>query len=194
MVNVVFDIGHSRLQHAKFALGFIRVQNADFGGCVALERHQQVLLAARFRKFDAQALVGLLVDQDVGRRIRSQCVAVQPIGSLSAVQRRVEQRAVVVAPGSRCRGVEESLGQQCARLQILHVQREDIRTRGIGGIRQQRVVRAYFVSADVEKLVAFGERVDVQQDFFGTRTARGLAAVNRILLALFRAGIVFVLI
>ena len=79
----------------------------------------------------------------------------------------VQQRAIVVGPGDVRLHVLDHVAEQLAAGDVLEADAELAAPDGIFGVREQRVVGARFVAAELEEGLPDGQLVAIEQQHFG---------------------------
>jgi hypothetical protein len=146
-------------------------------------------LAARAAGEDPEHLVLLLIEENVGRGVASERVAVEPVRALGRVRDRVEERLVVGRPGRRARA-RDLFREELAGRKVLDAQRVVAKPRVVGRVGEQVPVVADVAHGDGHELFALREGVHVEVDLFRRLDAALLSAIDRVLLALLGARVV----
>ena len=153
MVHVILMVRLTRSDEAKRAVRLRCGQKAHLARRVARNHQQKERAAAGALDLDAEALVGLFVNQRV-RLPRTGHVAIEPV---SALRRRVfngiKKRAVVRRP-SRAGHALHRFGKLSAAPQILDVQRVLPESSGVQRVGKKLVVVANVECPESEKRVA----------------------------------------
>ena len=139
---------------------------------------------------DAEELVGFFEDQVVAGV--AQAVTPETVRPLRRVLADVEQRTRPRRPRHR-RDLLDTIGLELARRQVLHEQRVLAKAGVVERVGEPVGVVVDGVSAEGEEGMAHGQGVEIEQDLLGRIRPGGLAAVDRILLALLRARVIEVI-
>ena len=109
MIDSVFVLVFARADDGKFAGGLIGGEDEGLGGGVAGGFEHDVFAIAGAAGADVEALIVVLVDEDVVGMRRVQCVAVKlKLALLLFVFDGVESCFVVVGPGDRAYALDFS--------------------------------------------------------------------------------------
>ncbi len=188
VIDVVLLLGDARGHDRPLAVGLVRGQEAGLGRGVAADAHDQVAEAPRPADPHVERLVLLFVDEVV--RAGSEHVPVDPIRALRRfVFHGVEERPVVRGPGHGADLLRDRL-QDRSGSEVLHVQGVLAEAGVVGRVGEALAVVAHHVAAEAHELLPFGQLVQVEGDLLGSFEGLRLAAVDRVLLALFRARVV----
>src|SRR5438477_1614725 len=166
----------------KVAERNVGIEKANLAGGVAGAEQQQETPASSTFNFDAKAFVRLLKNQWVCGRI-SQRVAVESMGAVSGrVLDGIKKRSAIAGP---C-GASNALGakrKKTAGDEVFDLQGVLAKSCGVRGVSEKMVVIADFKGPKSEKTVAFGESIQVKQQFFGLTIFTKAAVMQRILFA-----------
>ncbi|MNS81701.1 hypothetical protein D3C72_1154180 [compost metagenome] len=193
----VFDavaVAFFPFQHGlETAFRLARWQQQHFARIRAARSEHEVAMVAGAAHADGELFHWLVVDLLQGATQRQEEQAVRALGG--GVFLRQHQGGIVRRPGQG-RDSRHGIAQQLARLQILDMQFVLAETRRVGSVGQQLFIRADGKRAYGKEFVAFGQLILIEQDFFkrlrivGAALADRTAAVNRVLLARFRARVI----
>ena len=179
MVQPVLDVGPAlghELRHPERIGGR---QDEDIGRRVGLVGDDDVALAAGELQPDVEALVGLLVDENVVDLLGPELVAPHLVGAHGVVRHRVEEVALVGRPCRAVVGPFEQVRPIGARRHVADAQRELLVTVEVGGPGQQAVARADLEGTELEEALALGVGVLVQQDDLGGAGGARAPAMDR---------------
>ena len=160
MIDFVF---HARLalpQAFKFTLGVVVVQNPDFRSDLRGGDDHQVFLGARGSNADVVALVFFLKHQHVFRLRGADAVAPDGIGAPGFIDALVED-VFLSYPAGAVKDSGEFVGKIFAGLQVFDIKVKALVAGGVHRIRQIAPAGSHRRSAEGEKLVTFGQRVEV---------------------------------
>ena len=163
---------------------------ANLGAGERARRGEEPGAAARAPHVDAEELVGFFEDQVVAGV--AQAVTPETVRPLRRVLADVEQRTRPRRPRHR-RDLLDTIGLQLARRQVLHEQRVLAKAGVVERVGEPVGVVVDGISAEGEEGMAHGQGVEIEQDLLGLIRPGGLAAVDRILLALLRARVIEVI-
>src|SRR5581483_1608187 len=110
VLDAVLDVLAPGLDHGEAALGVVGGQGPGLGGDRGAEVDEDESPAAGPFDGAKEAVVVLLVDDDVGGGVGAEAVAPDPPGAAGLVERGVEDRAVVAGPGHAVVGAGDGLG------------------------------------------------------------------------------------
>ena len=130
---------------------------------MAARGQHEPLPAPRPADSDVEALVLLLVDEDVGALGLEEAVPIDAIRTLRRVLDRVEERHVVRRPHG-ARRVRDALGPEGVRAQVLHEKRVLAEARVVRRVREQVPVVTDGIAPERHELLAFRELVQVERD------------------------------
>ncbi len=191
MIHVIFMVRLARSDHAKLAIRLKRGQETHLARCVAGNHQQKKRAAASALNFNAKALVGLFINQCIGPR-RANNVAIEPVGAFrSRVFDGIKKRPAIGRP-NRARNALHRFRINLPTPQVFDVQRILPESGGVERIGKQQVVTAHVISAKPQKRMPLGQPIQIQKHFVQRPARIDAAAMNRILLALFRAGKILV--
>jgi hypothetical protein len=145
----------ARRDEPEFSGGLIGAQEADFARCVAGDRQNKKSTAARALHFDAETLVGLLVEQRVGFS-KSQHMPIKPVGTLRRFVFHSVKKCAVVRSPCNTRDPFEPLRKCGSGAQVFNLQGVLAEARGIDRIGQQMIVFTSLERIQSQKRVAFG--------------------------------------
>src|SRR6185436_14009153 len=166
--DLIFVVGLARHDDGESQRRIAGTRVAPFGNRSAFRADVEVPLRLAAHHDQIEAFVRLLVHEPVGRDRRPEHVrAHAPAQQRHWILLDVQQRAVVVGPGDVGLGVLDHVAEQLAAGDVLEADAELAPADGIFRVREQLVVRARFVSAELKERLADGERVAVEQYGFG---------------------------
>ena len=183
-------LGLSRLDQLELRVRVARVEETDLGRRVARGGDDQEIAAPRALDPEVEALVLLLVDELVLRRIGPEDVLVELVRALRlCVLGHVEDRLVVGREGDRVDplGAIREIGTGA---KVLHVERELAEARGVEPVGVQVAVVGDVDVADADERLGLRDLVRVDQDHLGRAGARLLSAADGVLLPLLRARVI----
>ena len=208
VIDGVLVLVVARADEGEAAVGLVGGEDAGLGGGVAGGFHDEEFAVAGAADAEVEALVVVLVDEDVGGVRRAEGVTPElELALLLLVFDGVEEGAIVGGPDDGADALDFA-GQGFAGFEILDVEGVLAEAGGVGGVGEPAAVVGDVGVADGEEGVAFGELVAVEDDLlggvgvmrfpgfrletWGTRSLfrRRLAAVDGVLVALFGAGVV----
>ena len=191
VVDVVLVVALARQEHAECQRRVRRVGVAPFGRNRALGLDQDVAVVLGVEHAGVEALVLLLVDQHVLRRIRAEHMALHEIAQQRfRVLLDVHDAGAVRGPGEVRLDVLDAVRERLAGFQVLEAQRVLAPADRVVHVGQDAVVRRDRHRADLVEIVARGERVAVEHHLLGGLERARLAGVDRVLLAGLEAGVV----
>jgi hypothetical protein len=144
-----------------------------------------------------EALVGVLVDEDIVGGIGADGVAPDLMGTHGRVLAHVEEH-VVAGPGGAVGGLGDHLGEVLAGAQVPHLHPEALGPVVVGRVEQQVLAGGQVVGPHAEVVAVPGQHVHVEQHllarhrFTGREVGRGLdvgPAEDGVLLALLGAAV-----
>ncbi len=184
VVGVVLEVALARQEDAERERGIRRVRVAHLGGHRAAREDGDVLLVLGGADARIEAVVVLLVDERVLRRVGAEHVAAHaPREQRLRVLLQVQDAAAVGGPGEVGLDVLDPVRQQLAGREVLDPQRVLPAADRILGEREQVVVRRDRGGAHLEEAVALRHPVDVEHDLLGRVQRAGLARIDRVFLA-----------
>ena len=135
-------------------------------------------------------------ENNILRRVCAKGVAKEFIRPVGFVKGQVIEGAIILRPFHAGPVVDTSLrardlfGQVLSACKILDADGVNLRAFEINGVGKPGSVRADAEGAETAKLVTFGEKVLIEQNFFSGREQSFFAAIDRILFSGFRAGVI----
>ena len=173
------------------------VQQPHLAGQLARRVDLHVPLVARQAHAQPEPLVRLLVHHHVLGRGGADAVPPHPVRPPRVVDRDVEQGGAVEGPGAAVVGVRDLVRQRPAARQVPDPQAEPLVAGEVGGVGEQRLVRAHRQRAHGEELVVRRQFVAVEENLLAVQRLAVLrhrrrdlavehpaAAVDAVLLAL----------
>ncbi len=152
------------LDHEGIGERVVGVQCPDFGGHLGVQPHQDEAVVPGPAHSEVEAVVGLLVDQDVVGRVRAHAVTPELVRTHGLVHPHVEDGGVVVGPGRSVRGVLDRLGGQGVGVEVHEVHGVALAAGRVCRIGQPPVVGTDGEVAQGEVGVPGGQEVLVQDD------------------------------
>ena len=190
VVDGVLDALLARLEHGERAVGIVGREQARLRGHRAAEvDHDEPAAAGAFDRAE-EAVVVLLVDDDVVGRVGTEAVAPDAPGAAALVERGVEDRPVVAGPGGAVRRAGDRLRMVLPGLHVADAQHVVLVALGVERPDQEAVVGAHLEGPEGAVLVPLGQHVLVDEDLLGAALLRGAPAVDRVLEPLDAAGVV----
>jgi hypothetical protein len=184
----IFDLilvpGLARHDDAEIQRRIAGPRVAPLGNRRAFHADVQVTLRLAACHDEIEAFVGFFVHEPIRRHRRTEYVrAHAPTQQRHGILLDIQQRAVVVGPSHVGLGVLDHVAEQLTAGDILEADPVLAPAHDVLGIREQPVVRARFVAAELKKLLTDGEHVAVEQDEFGRVGLVRPAEDRRVLLA-----------
>ena len=197
VVGVVLLVVDAGGDDAELAGGVAGGEEAVFVGGVTAGFDQEVDAVAGFANAEVEALVRFVEDKGVFGCGRAEGVAEDVVLTLGGlVLGGIEEGARVVGPGDGADALS-GVWELDARAEVADVERVLAESGGVGGVGEEVAVGADGHCAERHEGMAFGERVDVEDDLLGlggveggveVGVGGGAAAVDVVLAALDGAG------
>src|SRR5450756_2722454 len=149
------------IRDSPFAGGRVGLQNAGLGRRVAVRGENEPRAAPRPADGRVEALILLLVYEDVGTLRLETAVAVDAIRTLGGILDRVEKRHVVRRPHG-ARRLLDALGPEGVRAQVLDEERVLPKARVVRRVREKVPVVAHGIPSERHELLALRELVQVE--------------------------------
>jgi hypothetical protein len=188
----VLDVLLPRLDDPEVARGIVGGQDVHLVGHLGAEVEHDVALVLRRPRREEEALVRLLVDEDVVVGRRAEPVAPELVRAHGVVGAHVEERRAVRRPGGAVVGALDLVVELLARLEVAEAHRVQLGAGEVGRVGQQAGVGGDVEGAEGEELRLAGHDVLVEHhDLAVPVPVLGpAAAVDRVLPALLGAGVV----
>ena len=184
MIDLVLVILLARQDRSPGALDTIRGQIAMFRGGEGPRGAQDEGAAPRAPNSQTKQFVFFLPQERVVAL--AQAMSPQAVGALGIVLGHVEEGGGVGRPRDGGHPLD-AIGQQHASAEVLHVERVLAKAGGVDRVGEEVPVVRHRVHAQRDERQAGGEGIEVEGDLLGGGEGPGLAAVDRVLLALLRA-------
>ena len=190
MIGRILDALPARLDHLWRRARGIGVDKAALRRDLAGAAEDDVPLALGRLDAQLEALVVLLQHEHVLSVGRTQPMAPDLEGTHRRVSLGVEERLVVARPGGAVVHLVQHVLQLGARRQIAEANLEKLGARVVGRVREHVLIRAGLDEPEVEVVVATGKLIAVEEHLLGGVHAAGPAAVDLVIQALDRPGVV----
>ena len=164
MVESVLDALPARLDDLELAVGIVRRQDPHLAGDLAVDIHDDPVLAAREPDPGVEPLVRLLAHEHVRLGRRPEPVPPHPVRAHRRVDGRVEDRRPVARPGGAVVRARHLVGQHLAGPEVLEPKRVLLAPVVVRRVREQALVGTGRERPEREVRRVPGQLVLVEQD------------------------------